>query len=99
MYIDMIQAMRGYMFELNTSMQQGLGTTAPFPLASVPPDDVFNADMLETIDFQISDLREFHMYLPEENAPAMAAMEDMEDPGMAGLTCYINLAMIIGRYS
>ena len=97
MYIDMIPAIQGYLGELGAAMQQSLGTTAPFPLARVPPDDVFTQDMLETMVYQISDLREFHTYFPEENAPATFPV--MEDPGMAGLSYYINLAMIIGRHS
>ena len=92
----MIQGMRDYMIELNRTMQQSLGTMAPFPLARVPPDDVFTQDMLETIVYQISDLREFSEYLPEENATD----PDMKlDPDMAGLSYYVNLAMIIGRHS
>ena len=98
MYIGMIQAMRDYLIELNTDMQQGLGTTSPFPLASVPPDDVLNASIMACMAFLTSDLREFSQYLPEENAPAMDP--DMEvDPDMAGLSYYVNLAMIIGRHS
>ena len=97
MYIGMVQGMRDYVIELNRTMQQSLGTTAPFTLARVPPDDMFTEDMLETIVYQISDLREFHTYLPEENAPATFPV--MEDPGMAGLTYYVNVVMIIGRHS
>ena len=96
MYIGMIQGMRDYLIELNRTMRQSLGTTAPFPLASVPPDDVFTPDMLETMFYQISDLREFSEYLPEEYAtdPGMKL-----DPVMAGLSYYVNLAMITGRHS
>ena len=98
MYIGMIQAMRDYLIELNTSMQQHLGTTSPFPLASVPEDDMFTADMRECMAYLTSDLREFLQYLPEENAPAMDP--DMEvDPGMASFSYYANLAIIIGRHS
>ena len=96
MYIDMIQAMRDMLRTLNTVMQESLGTTLPFSLATVPPDDVFHRDLRECMYFLISDLREFSEYLPEEDAtdPNMKL-----DPVMAGLSYYINLAMIIGRRS
>ena len=96
MYIDMIQAMRDLLLDLNTGMQQSLGTTLPFSLASVPPDNVFNANIISCVRFLISDLREFSGYFPEENAtdPDM-----MLEPDMGGLSYYVNLAMIIGRHS
>ena len=96
MYIDMIQAMRDLLLHLNTGMQQSLGTTSPFPLASVPPDNVFNGNIMSCVRFLISDLREFSEYFPEENATD----PDMKlEPVMAGLSYYVNLAMIIGRHS
>ena len=41
----MIQGMRDILLELNASMQQTLGTTAPFHLARVPENDMFTEDM------------------------------------------------------
>ena len=83
MYIDMIQGMRDLLLDLNTGMQQSLGTTSPFPMASVPPDDVFNGDIMSCVCFLISDLREYSEYLPKENATD----PDMKlDPDMAGLS-------------
>ena len=94
MYIDMIQAMRDLLLHLNTGMQQSLGTTSPFPLASVPPDNVFNGNIMSCVRFLISDLREFSDYLPAATNPDMIL-----EPDMGGLSCYVNLAMIIGRHS
>ena len=92
----MIQGMRDYLIELNRTMQQHLGTTFPFPVASVPEDSVFNRDIMSCVRFLVSDPREFSEYLPEENATD----PDMKlEPVMAGLSYYVNLAMIIGRHS
>ena len=96
MYIGMIQGMRDYLIELNTGMQQGLGTTSPFPLASVPEDNEFNGTIMSCVRFLTSNLQEVSLYFPEENATD----PDMKlDPDMAGLSYYVNLAMIIGRRS
>ena len=98
----MIQAFQAILFELSTRMQEMLGTSAPFPLDTVPPDNVFTEDMLETVAYCTSDLREFHEYILEENPPAPVPV--MEDTGagaarnMAGFTYHVNLAMIIGRH-
>ena len=47
MYIDMIQVMRDMLRVLNTAMQKKLGTTLPFSLAEVIPDNVFDPDLRE----------------------------------------------------
>ena len=94
MYIDMIQAMRDILRHLNTAMQQSLGTTLPFSLATVPPDNVFHPNIMSCVRFLISDLREFSEYLPAATNPDM-----MLEPDMGGLSYYVNLAMIIGRHS
>ena len=94
MYIDMIQGMRDLLLDLNTGMQQSLGTTSPFPLAIVPPDDVFNGNIMSCVRFLISDLREFSEFLPDATDPDTILEQDM-----GGLSYYVNLAMIIGRRS
>ena len=94
MYIDMIQAMRDMLRTLNTVMQKSLGTTLPFSLATVPPDDVFHRDLRECMYFLISDLREFSEFLPDATDPDTILEQDM-----GGLSYYVNLAMIIGRRS
>ena len=71
-----------------------LGTTLPFSLASVPPDSVFNANIMSCVRFLISDLREFSEFLPDATDPDMMLEQDM-----GGLSYYVNLAMIIGRRS
>ena len=98
MYIDMIQGMRDILLELNASMQQALGTTAPFHLARVPENDTFPEDIMGCMAYLTSDLREFFQYLPEESDPAMDPNMEV-DRDMAGLSYYVNLAMIIGRHS
>ena len=94
MYIDMIQGMRDMLRNLNTAMQQSLGTTLPFSLATVPPDDVFHPNIMSCVRFLISDLREFSEFLPDATDPDMMLEQDM-----GGLSYYVNLAMIIGRHS
>ena len=94
MYIDMIQGMRDMLRNLNTVMQKSLGTTLPFSLATVPPDDVFHPDLRECMRFLISDLREFSEFLPDATDPDTIFEQDM-----GGLSYYVNLAMIIGRHS
>ena len=94
MYIDMIQVMRDMLRNLNTAMQKKLGTTLPFSLATVIPDDVFHPDLRECMHFLISDLREFSEFLPAATVPDRILEQDM-----GGLSYYVNLAMIIGRRS
>ena len=94
MYIDMIQVMRDMLRNLNTAMQKKLGTTLPFSLATVPPDDVFHRDLRECIYFLISDLREFSEFIPDATDRDMKLEQDM-----GGLSYYVNLAMLIGRHS
>ena len=89
MYIDMIQAMKHCLQELNQHMARDLGTEPAFPLDQVPPDDVFTRDMLETLVYTCSDLAGFHTFVPAPATPDTGA-------GAAGLTYYVNLAMIIG---
>ena len=94
MYIDMIQVMRDMLRNLNTAMQKKLGTTLPFSLATVIPDDVFHPDLRDCLRFLISDLREFSEFLPAATVPDRILEQDM-----GGLSYYVNLAMIIGRRS
>ena len=98
MHIDMTQGIRDILLELNASMQQTLGTTAPFPLARVPENDMFTEAIMGCMSYFTLDLREFFQYFPEEDDPAMDP--NMEaDRDMAGLPYYVNLATIIGRHS
>ena len=99
MYIGMIQAMKGLVMELNRTMCSVLGTRLPFPLSkggdvipdSVVPDDAFELDMLDLLAYLRSDLREFHTVAAAPARPDTGA-------GAAGLTYYVNLAMIIGSH-
>ena len=77
MYIDMIQVMRDMLRILNTAMQKKLGTTLPFSLVTVPPDDVFHPDLRECMRFLISDLREFSEFIPDATDRDMKLEQDM----------------------
>ena len=93
MYIGMIQAMKGVVMELNQTMCRELGTRLPFPLVKpedVIPDDV-STDMLDLLTHLRSDLREFHTVAAAPARPDTGA-------GAAGLTYYVNPAMIIGSH-
>ena len=94
MYIGMIQAMKGVVMELNRTMCRELGTRLPFPLfepEDVVPDDAFSTDMLDLLTYLRSDLREFHTVAAAPARPDAGA-------GAAGLTYYVNPAMIIGSH-
>jgi hypothetical protein len=99
MYIGMIQVMKGLVMELNRSMCSVLGTRLPFQLSkrgdvipdSVVPDDAFSTDMLDLLAYLRSDLREFYTVAAAPARPDTGA-------GAAGLTYYVNLAMIIGSH-
>ena len=94
MYIGMIQVMKGLVMELNRTMCRDLGTRLPFPLSKpedVIPDDAFSKDMLSVLAYLRSDLREFHTVAAAPARPDTGA-------GAAGLTYYVNLAMILGSH-
>ena len=94
MYIGMIQAMKDLVIDLNLTMCRDLGTRLPFPLskpADVVPDDAFSTDMLDLLAYLRSYLREFHTVAAAPARPDTGA-------GAAGLTYYVNLAMIIGSH-
>ena len=99
MYIGMIQVMKGMVIELNRTMRRVLGTSLPFQVPeqedvipdSVVPDDAFSTDMLDLLAYLRSDLREFHTVAAAPARPDTGA-------GAAGLTYYVNLAMIIGSH-
>ena len=88
MYIGMIQAVKHLVMDLNREMQWHLGTVLPFPInvyEDVIPDEAFSMDMLAVLAYLRSDLTEFHT-VPAPRGPGA---------GAAGLTYYVNLAMII----
>ena len=93
MYIGMIQAVKHLVMDLNRTMCHDLGTVLPFPVnvyEDVIPDEAFSRDMLDVLPYFQSDLREFHT--------AAAAAPRGPGAGAAGLTYYVNLAMIIGSH-
>ena len=91
MYIGMIQAVKDLVMDLNRTMCFELGTVLPFPVnvyEDLIPDTAFSRDMLDVLAYLRSDLTEFHT-VPAPRGPGA---------GAAGLTYYVNLAMIIGSH-
>ena len=94
MYIGMIQAMKKILMDLNRDMCRALGTVLPFPVndyTDVIPDTAFSRDMLDVLGHLRSELTEFHTVAAALATPDTGA-------GAAGLTYYVNLAMIIGSH-
>ena len=91
MHIGMIQAVKHLVMDLNRTMCHDLGTVLPFPVnvyEDLIPDTAFSRDMLDVLAYLRSDLTEFHT-VPAPRGPGA---------GAAGLTYYVNLAMIIGSH-
>ena len=94
MYIGMIQAVKDLVMDLNRTMCHDLGTVLPFPVndyTDVIPDTAFSRDMLDVLGHLRSELTEFHTVAAALATPDTGA-------GAAGLTYYVNLAMIIGSH-
>ena len=95
MYIGIIQVLKDILMELNRTMASDLGTCLPFGVHvhedCAIPDSAFPKDMLDVLRYLRSDLSEFH------TVAAAPAMPDA-GAGAAGLTYYVNLAMIIGSH-